>query len=45
VPEGRDDEVMVRGVGAAGAEATDKVTVAVADCVDELESTTDTPKE
>jgi len=43
--EGKDEEVMVRGVGVTGAEATDKVTVAVADCAAELESTTETPKE
>ena len=36
---------MVRGVGVAGAAATVKGTVAVADCGDELESTTETPKE
>jgi hypothetical protein len=45
VPEGREEELMVRGVGVAGAVATGMVTVAVADCVDELESTTETPKE
>jgi hypothetical protein len=45
VLEGKDEEVMVRGVGVTGAEATDKVTVAVADCAAELESTTETPKE
>ena len=37
--------MMVNGVGVAGAAATDRVTVAVADCADELESTTETPKE
>jgi hypothetical protein len=36
---------MVRAVGTPGAGATDMVTVAVADCTDELESTTETPKE
>jgi hypothetical protein len=36
---------MVRAVGVAGAAATVKGTVAVADCGDELESTTETPKE
>jgi hypothetical protein len=36
---------MVRDVGTAGAAATDMVTVAVADCTDELESTTETPNE
>ena len=36
---------MVRGVGVAGAAATVKATVAVADCGDELESTTETPRE
>jgi hypothetical protein len=36
---------MVRGVGTAGAAATDMVTVAVADCADELESTTETTNE
>jgi hypothetical protein len=30
-PEGREDELMVRAVGTAGAGATDMVTVAVAD--------------
>ena len=36
---------MVRGVGVAGAAAMGRVTVAVADCADELESTTETTKE
>ena len=36
---------MVRGVGVAGAAATVKGIVAVADCADELESTTEAPKE
>jgi len=36
---------MVRDVAAAGAAAMVKGTVAVADCGDELESTTETPKE
>lgn len=37
--------MMVRGAGVAGAAATAKGTVAVADCADELESTTEMPKE
>jgi hypothetical protein len=45
VPEGRKDELMVSGVGTTGGGATDMVTVAVADCTDELESTTETPNE
>jgi hypothetical protein len=36
---------MVRDVAVAGAGVIGKVTVAVADCADELESTTATPKE
>jgi hypothetical protein len=37
--------LTAKGVGVAGAAATDRVTVAVADCADELESTTETPNE
>jgi hypothetical protein len=36
---------MVRGAGVAGAAAMDMVTLAVADCGDEPESATETPKE
>jgi hypothetical protein len=36
---------MVSGVGAAGAVPTGRVIVAVADCAEELESTTETTKE
>jgi hypothetical protein len=36
---------MVRGVGVAAAAAMVRGTVAVADCADELESNTETPKE
>jgi 5S rRNA maturation endonuclease (ribonuclease M5) len=46
VPEGRDDEVIVKAVGAAGgAVTTGRETVVVADCTDEPESVTLMPNE
>ena len=46
VPEGRDDEMIVKAVGVAGgAVTTGRETVVVADCTDEPESVTLMPNE
>jgi hypothetical protein len=45
VADGRVDEMIVKGVGVAGAAAINRVTVAFADCADELASVTVTPNE
>jgi hypothetical protein len=45
VPEGSDDVLMVNAVGVTGVVPTDRLIVAVADCGEELESTTETTKE
>jgi hypothetical protein len=44
-PGGRDDEVIVKAVGVAGAATTGRETVVVADCTDEPESVTLMPNE
>jgi len=43
--EGSDEVLMVNAVGVTGVVPTDRLIVAVADCVEELESTTETTKE
>jgi hypothetical protein len=45
IAAGRDDELIVKGVGVAGAAATDRAIVAVAVCAAGLESTTVTSNE